>query len=220
MDFEFQYINDDVQRVRVLSDNRSSWTTILPHTLVDPGNPEYSRHLAKFLQDHTRTSPDDIDHIILTHAHFDHIGYPLDFPNARVYMTAEERDCFLKNPEAAAWTSYEFDGQNQGNAGRKFIESFRQGQFQIHNLDEILDRVVPDGSPLSNGYALLPGHTPGHAILFYDDFMIAGDAFLRGSSPTSVPNSQRKLFRPYFASMTVLQGHDSRQYGQALDKVC
>lgn len=76
--------------------------------MVDVGynNKEYGKHLAdKFGVEHWRApktvlaevgvTPEDVDSVFITHAHFDHFGNVEDFPKARFYV--QER-------EIAKWT--------------------------------------------------------------------------------------------------------------------
>lgn len=49
---------------------------------------------------------DDVDHIVLTHMHFDHCGGLPDFPNARVHVHRQEYEAFIGRPRRWADFGY------------------------------------------------------------------------------------------------------------------
>lgn len=105
--------------------------------------------------------PDDIDAIVCSHAHIDHIGGIVDandkplFPNAQIYISQTDFDF---------WT----DEGNLGSPLKDFIVHARK------NLMPVRDRIVffKDNQEFLPGVTAMsaPGHTFGHHI-----FMVQSD---------------------------------------------
>jgi glyoxylase-like metal-dependent hydrolase (beta-lactamase superfamily II) len=104
--------------------------------------------------------PSSVSHILLTHAHGDHMGGLSQFPKATVHVNAAERDFW--NREDLTWEAASGMGKEAGEQGiaaarevfRKFkMESFTPGK-------ELLPGITPMAAT---------GHTPGHVSVVVSD---------------------------------------------------
>jgi N-acyl homoserine lactone hydrolase len=128
--------------------------------LVDVGAFGARHLLAKQLAD-LQVRPDEITDVVLTHAHYDHaVNFTL-FPNAAVWIGAEELKWAAAQPPG-------FDPLPELYV-RELATSSRT-------------RLIADGDQFLPGFRaiLAPGHTPGH-LLFYVEgfehpFLFTGDA--------------------------------------------
>lgn len=152
-------------------------------SLVDCGLSRGSRILLRTLEELGK-SPEDVQAIVLTHAHHDHAGGAARMVGATgldgVY--AHAADTPFLTAGAAAPT---------GSAVTRALAAVGYGRFTPLQVSQELH----DGDvlPIGGGLEVLhtPGHTPGHVSLLHHDSqtLITGDAIFNMNARMSWPTS-------------------------------
>jgi len=130
--------------------------------LVDTGADGLAPSTGRLLQNLQAEgiAPEDIDTVILTHGHPDHIGGNTDaegklvFPNARYFMWKDEWDF---------WTSEQAELKLDEHVREVLLKSARKNLPPIQDQLDLVDReteIVPGVHAVA-----APGHTPGHMAL-------------------------------------------------------
>lgn len=129
-------------------------------TLVDTGAKGYAPTLGNLMLNLKAAgiSADQVDEVVLTHAHPDHTNGLLDtngkpvFARAKIRLSAEEMDFWFDPAKAAAMPQKK---QLLDFAARNLTPYKQSGQIETFKL----------GSDLGGGVSSvsLPGHTPGHS---------------------------------------------------------
>jgi glyoxylase-like metal-dependent hydrolase (beta-lactamase superfamily II) len=146
-------------------------------------------------------SPDDIDYVFLTHAHWDHMVNIDLFPNARVLIHPVERE-YIKDPSPKDWATLRYATQA--------IES--------HAIQE-----VRGGDELDEGVTVLetPGHSKGSMTLLVRSEQgtaaVCGDALPGGLSVRTglprivfwdVADAKASIRKLLDAAQSFYPGHD------------
>jgi glyoxylase-like metal-dependent hydrolase (beta-lactamase superfamily II) len=110
-------------------------------------------------------APEDVDTVIFTHLHFDHVGWSALFTNARYHAHAID------------WRYWVTDATPETGPGREDFGAIPAPE----RLAPLADRVtLHDGerTEIVPGLTLrlAPGHTPGHCIVEGDAFVLLADA--------------------------------------------
>ena len=102
-------------------------------------------------------APSDIDMVILSHGHPDHVGGLVDAHGSLVYPRAR---VLLSKKEWRFWTEGEADRVLPAETGAFLVEFARQ---TLPMVQACLEFVNEDDEPFSGVRCLpTPGHTPGH----------------------------------------------------------
>jgi glyoxylase-like metal-dependent hydrolase (beta-lactamase superfamily II) len=108
-----------------------------------------------FLEDLGRAGvrPDDVDYVICTHLHVDHVGWNTRFENGKWVPTFPKAQYLFAEPEYLHWKE-----QKEGEFGEIFRDSVKP------IVDAGLHRLVPVDFTVEDGvrFESTPGHTPGH----------------------------------------------------------
>lgn len=126
--------------------------------LVDTGGAGYGPALGNLVSNLAAAgvTPDDIDDVILTHAHPDHASGLLDSGGMRVFKKANLR---ISKPELEFW----YDTSKENGKTKDIFAGARHNLDAYRNSGQI--ETFSMGATLGNGIdsVALPGHTPGHS---------------------------------------------------------
>lgn len=163
-------------------------------------------------------TPQQIDTLIITHAHPDHLGGVLSAEGTPVFPNAE---LIIAETEVKFWGSAENLTAAPDDAKGMF--AYAQNAFKAYG-DQVTQ--VTSGKEVAKGITLqlAPGHTPGHSILHIDNgdqhVMMVADLFHSAELHTALPDlgfgfdidqkqaadTRKRLFEQIAADKTVIIG--------------
>jgi glyoxylase-like metal-dependent hydrolase (beta-lactamase superfamily II) len=145
--------------------------------VVDAGLPGFYDQLEDFLRSRGRTVA-DVDALVLTHAHPDHVGIAERVRQAGVTVHVHEADA----QQARTGKSHPREGNllpylRHRALWRLLTTAAREGGLKTTKVAEVStfgegELDVP-GRPRA---IHTPGHSPGHVVLHFDGVLVAGDA--------------------------------------------
>jgi len=197
-------------------------------TIVDAGVPAYYEEVAVELKAMGRTI-DDVDALVLTHGHSDHIGFAERLrSDDGIPVSVHELDAALargevKNPSPGAGKSSLMPFM------RFLVWSARRGALRQKNLTEVATFEAGTTLDVPGAPAIVhtPGHTPGSVSLHMPsvDALIVGDALATYSPATGATGPQIAAFSAdpdeALASLAAIEDLEARHvlpgHGAAFD---
>ena len=148
--------------------------------LVDTGTGMNEEYLPQKIKE-IGLSIDDIDIVVNTHCHYDHVGGNYLFPNSKVAM--HEKDAKILQDE-----------NNPLTAGFLFGRSIKRRDVDV---------ILKEGDKIANFEIIhTPGHSPGGISLWDGEILISGDTVFAnggfgrldiGGNPQEMAESLEKL---------------------------
>ena len=137
--------------------------------LIDTGAGDFEPSTGKLIENlkEEGIEPQDIDTVVITHAHPDHIGSNADdeekprFPNARYCLFKEEWDFWTENPDVSSLPISDHLKELLLDFPRRQLPPI-EDRVRLLNTD---GEIVPGVEAI-----LVPGHTPGHIAKKGDGF--------------------------------------------------
>ena len=166
---------DDI--IIILGKERDSNCYIIDDMMIDPGSGQYTDYVIESIKEAVK-SMDDINKIVNTHCHFDHMGadkYFQDNYGYDIYMhpldiqTVEEKD-----ENATVATSFDMEVPDLDM--KPLNEKDKLGDYEVLHT---------------------PGHTRGGISLFNGKSLISGDTLFSGGNfgRTDLPTGDRAQMR-------------------------
>jgi len=133
--------------------------------IIDAGNAAYKDQIIKDIN--SIIDPSEVEAVIFTHLHYDHIGCFDLFSNARFYASKQE----IKNL--------------RDNALGTVLEPALAARISKMKLDDITGLGISEFEVINS-----PGHTAGSICIRYGNILFTGDTkFQNGYGRTDLPTS-------------------------------
>ena len=168
---------------KILVDTGMSCTEIA-HKYHHPGSYQPAGHAIHEQLEKLGVSPEEIDIVVLTHLHWDHVYHLGKFTNARFYVQRAEY-AFAVDPIPLYYKSYEFPALGLEPQFKGIDFELLDGEATI--IDGI--RVYPT-----------PGHSVGHQTVVVDteigEFHCCGDALFTYDNLKEIPKIHYTITPP------------------------
>jgi len=149
-----------------------------PYAKSEPNRPD--QNMISQL-DKIGVKPEEIDIVVLTHLHWDHVGDVEKFTNAE-FIVSEEELKFALSPIPALYVAYEALQLGMEPLFLKVIKRIKTVEMKEKEICEGV-RVIPT-----------PGHSPGSISVVVDTkegpYVIAGDAVFKYANLKGAPEQQ------------------------------
>ena len=132
---------------------------------IRPAAPEFSNRRTDFLRNLGRAGvrPEDIDYVMCTHLHWDHVGWNTKLENGRWVPT------FRNAKYVANQTEFEYMADiSKVHAGSNHAAAFEDSVVPVLEAERL--QLVGHDFSLEDGVHFEPtfGHTPGHVAIWID----------------------------------------------------
>lgn len=235
-------VNDQVHLVTGTNVNWALVTDGDAVTLVDAGYPNDAKALFASLAAIGRR-PEDVEAIVLTHAHLDHMGGIPAFRDRHdvPVLTGEEEARHARRDHLEQITPVQMLQQCGRSAGRRWVRQTLRAVLPKASMRLTDVTPVPTGTALHVPGGLVPvatpGHTSGHTawlmpatgVLFTGDALVTAHPLSRlGTRPQLLPpvfNEDEALMRRSLeavtglAADTIVPGHGPHQRGDLMTLV-
>lgn len=171
-------------------------------------------------------TPADVDHVVITHPHSDHIGQaPALHEAGATIHTPEPVLEQLERDEEALVEGVEEIGRTVGYEGKELEKAVEQARYSLQRNRMLLDPDVTkglavDGPITIGGRELEPIYTPGHQINHYcfettvngDRVLFAGDALIKpfraGLFHVGIDYGGYESVAAFYDGLDALEGRD------------
>jgi len=149
--------------------------TCVGNDKVRPGRDQWTGLRTQFLERLTQTGvhPADIDYVLCTHLHADHVGWNTKLVDGSWIPTFPNAKYVFSQREYEFWTEQTSKGE-----GGPHLTAYQDSVLPVIAAGQGL--IIDDGYQIGNCITLrsAPGHTPGHVAVWIDT--PAGRAVLTG----------------------------------------
>lgn len=131
-----------------------------------PTRPQFHRAHSPFLADLARAGvqPEEVDYVMCTHLHWDHVGWNTRLDNGRWVPTFPNARYIMARREFEHWQGVQQRGEESPHRNAfedSVLPVVRTGQSVL--VDD--DYAMEDGRISSLWFESAPGHTPGNVVI-------------------------------------------------------